>query len=327
MAWDETSIPNLTGKVILVTGGNSGIGFETVKQLVLHGAKVYIGARSESRAKQAIRDILSENPSVPKELLEWLPLDLALLPDVIKAANLFSTTEKRLDILINNAAISSDEYVTTNEGFEQSLGVKMLVSSHLGHFIFTIKLLPLLKATADLPGSDVRIVNVSSLAEKFASSSNNFATVKDLKDPGATNPNDYTSRKAVFKRYGNSKLANVLFTKELQNQLTQQNSNIIAITLDPGPVATESGMGIFPGLLKPVLKMVMKSPAKGALTQLFCATATEVAKEADRYKGQFLNGPGKIAQGSERSRNKELAQSFWKLSEEVLKGVESTNNI
>lgn len=85
---------------------SSGIGFETVKQLVLHGAKVYIGARSESRAKQAISDILSENPSVPKELLEWLPLDLALLPDVIKAANLFSTTEKRLDILSEVASIS-----------------------------------------------------------------------------------------------------------------------------------------------------------------------------------------------------------------------------
>ncbi|EHK48753.1 hypothetical protein TRIATDRAFT_191627 [Trichoderma atroviride IMI 206040] len=299
MAWDETSIPNLTGKVILVTGGNSGIGFETVKQLVLHGAKVYIGARSESRAKQAISDILSENPSIPKELLEWLPLDLSSLPNVIKAANLFSTTETRLDILINNAGISSDEYVTTKEGFEQSLG-----------------------ATADVPGSDVRIVNVSSLAEKFASSSNNFTTVKDFSDPGATNPNDYTSRKAVFKRYGISKLANILFTKELQNQLTQQNSRIIAITLDPGPVATDGGMGVFPGLLKPVLKLVMKSPAKGALTQLFCATAPEVAREAARYRGQFLNGPGKIAQSSERSRNKELAQSLWKISEEVLKGVD-----
>lgn len=163
---------------------------------------------------------------------------------------------------------------------------------------------------------------MSSLAEKFASSSNNFATVKDLSDPGTTNPNDYTSRRTVFKRYGTSKLANVLFTRELQNQLTQENSRIIAITLDPGPVATDGGMGVFPGLLKPVLKLVMKTPAKGALTQLFCATATEVAKEADRYKGQFLSGPGKIAQGSERSRNKELARSLWKISEQVLEGVE-----
>lgn len=74
---------------------------------MLHGAKVYVGARSESRAKQAISDILSENPSVPKELLEWLPLDLSSLPDVIKAANLFSTTETRLDILSKLRLISS----------------------------------------------------------------------------------------------------------------------------------------------------------------------------------------------------------------------------
>lgn len=160
------------------------------------------------------------------------------------------------------------------------------------------------------------------MAEKFASSSNNFATVKDFSDAGTTNPNDYTSRRVVFKRYGTSKVANILFTRELQNQLTQENSRIIALSLDPGSVATDSGMGVFPGLLKPVLKLVMKSPAKGALTQLFCATAPDVAKEADRYRGQFLNGPGKISQGSERSRNKELAQSLWKISEKVLEGVD-----
>lgn len=160
------------------------------------------------------------------------------------------------------------------------------------------------------------------MAEKFASSSNNFTTLEDLRDPGATNPNDYASRKAVFRRYGASKLANALFTRELQNQLTQQNTKIIALTLDPGPVATDGGMGVFPGLLKPVLKLVMKSPAKGALTQLYCATALEIAKDTERYKGQFLNGPGKIVQASERSRSKELARSLWKISEEVLAGVD-----
>lgn len=160
------------------------------------------------------------------------------------------------------------------------------------------------------------------MAEKFASSSNNFATIKDFSDPGAANPSDYTSRKAVFKRYGTSKLANALFTRELQGHLTEQGYRIIALTLDPGPVATDGGMGVFPGLLKPVLKLVMKSPAKGALTPLFCATALEVAKEFDRYKGQFLNAPGKIVQASERTRNKELARSLWKVSEQILEGVE-----
>jgi NAD(P)-dependent dehydrogenase (short-subunit alcohol dehydrogenase family) len=156
------------------------------------------------------------------------------------------------------------------------------------------------------------------VAEKFAPNTNNFTTVKDFSDPGAASPSDYTSRKATFRRYGASKLANILFTRELQNQLTQEGAKIIALTLNPGPVATDSGMGIFPGLLKPVLKLVMKSPAKGALTQLYCATALEVAKQSERYKGQFLNGPGKIAPASERSRSTELAQSLWRITEKAL---------
>ncbi|RFU77474.1 short-chain dehydrogenase [Trichoderma arundinaceum] len=316
MAWNESSIPDLAGKVMLVTGGNSGIGFETVKQLALHGAKVYVGARSESRAKQAIDSILSEHHSIPKERIIWLPLDLSSLSNVIEAAKLFSSTENRLDVLINNAGIATEDFTTTKEGFEQTIAV-----NHLGHFALTTRLLPLLKSTAAEPKSDVRVVTVSSRAEKFAPDGNTFTTLKDLKDPGATSPSDYTSRKAVFKRYGTSKLANILFTRELQNRLTQEGANVIALTLDPGPVATDSGMGIFPNLVKPVLKMVMKSPAKGALTQLYCATATEVVKEPERYKGQLLNGPGKIDPASEKSRSKKLARSLWQITAKALEGA------
>ncbi|KAK0756603.1 hypothetical protein N5P37_010757 [Trichoderma harzianum] len=275
------------------------LGLETVKQLALHGAKVYVGARSESRAKQAINEILSQHPSIPKERMEWLPLDLENLQNVIEAAKILSTTESRLDVL----GIGPETFITTKEGLEQTIGV-----NHVGHFFLTKSLLPLLKATAKVPGSDVRIVTVSSVAETFAPKSNNFTSIKDLKDPGAANPNDYTSRKATFNATA----------PELQNKLTQEDANITALTLDPGPVSTESGMGIFPGVLKPVLKLVMKSVAKGALKQLFCATAVEVAKNPDRYKGQFLNGPDKIDQPSDKARNRELARSLWRITEEAL---------
>ncbi|KAL7932824.1 NAD(P)-binding protein [Trichoderma chlorosporum] len=314
--WNDVSIPNLAGKVALVTGGNSGIGLQTVKQLALHGAKVYLGARSEARAKEAIDSILSENKAINKDNIIWLPLDLSKLSNIVEATQLLSSWENRLDILINNAGIAAEDFTTTAEGFESTIAV-----NHIGHFVLVTRLLPLLKATASLPSSDVRVVTISSSAEKFAPKYNNFATVKDLSDPGTTNPNDHAARMTVFARYGASKLANILFTKELQRRLDQENVKIIVLALDPGPVATDGGMGVFPGFLKPVLKLVMKSPEKGALTQLFCATAKEVASEPETYKGKFLSAPGKITSGSERSRNGELAQSLWRITEEALKSA------
>ncbi|EHK17827.1 uncharacterized protein TRIVIDRAFT_44846 [Trichoderma virens Gv29-8] len=312
--WSDTAIPDLAGKVALVTGGNAGIGLQTVKQLALHGAKVYLGARSESRAKQAIDSILSEYQTINKEHIIWLPLDLSKPSNIVEAARLLSSWENRLDILINNAGIAAEDFTTTAEGFEFTIAV-----NHIGHFVLTTNLLPLLKETASQVGSDVRVVTISSSAERFAPKHNVFATAKDLCDPGTTNPNDYTSRKTVFSRYGASKLANILFTRELQRRLDQEEVKIIALTLDPGPVATDGGMGVFPGFLKPVLKLVMKSPEKGALNQLFCATAKEVANEPHTYKGKFLSAPGKINPGSERSRNSELAQSLWRITEEALR--------
>lgn len=144
---------------------------------------------------------------------------------------------------------------------------------------------------------------------------------QDLNNAGTTDPRDYSSRKAIFRRYGTSKLANILFNRELQNRLDKEGTRITALTLDPGPVATEGGLGVFPGLMKPILKILMKGPEKGALTPLFCATASEVTMERERYKGQFLNAPGKIVNTSERSRDKKLAESLWRTTEEILESA------
>ncbi|EGR51021.1 uncharacterized protein TRIREDRAFT_104059 [Trichoderma reesei QM6a] len=286
--WSEASIPDLTGRVALVTGGNAGMGFQTVKQLAIHGAKVYLGARSESRAKQAIDSILSENQSITKDRLVWLPLDLSNLSDIVEAAQLLSSWEKRLDILINNAGVAADDFTRTADGFELTIAVKRVTMP---------------PATASTTGSDVRIVTISSVAEKFAPRHNTFATTKDLSDPGTADPNDYTSRKTVFSRYGASKLANLLFTRELQRRLDEEDANIMALAVDPGPVATDGGMG------------------KGALTQLYCATAKEVANEPKNYKGRLLTAPGKTNTGSDRSRDSELARSLWRITEEALRIV------
>jgi hypothetical protein len=100
--------------------------------------------------------------------------------------------------------------------------------------------------------------------------------------------------------------------------LDQDGVNKTALTLDPGPVATEGGMGIFPFFLKPIMWLLMKSPAKGALTQLYCATAKDIVEKREQYKGQFITAPGKVSLGSERSRDKQLAQSLWRITEESL---------
>jgi NAD(P)-dependent dehydrogenase (short-subunit alcohol dehydrogenase family) len=123
---------------------------------------------------------------------------------------------------------------------------------------------------------------------------------------------------ATFKRYGTSKLANALFTRELQRRLDDEGASITALTLDPGPVSTDGGLGIFPFFLKPFMWMIMKDPKKGALTQLYCATATEVSAQRDKFKGQFLNSPGVIFPASDRSRDTKLAQSLWRITKEAL---------
>ncbi|TFY76492.1 hypothetical protein EWM64_g7520 [Hericium alpestre] len=150
-------IPDLTGKVILVTGANAGIGLQTSEQLAIHGAKVYLACRTESKAKAAIAGIEDRTPSLKGQgRLMWLPLDLSSMRSSKKAAEEFLSKEKRLDILINNAGRLADDYVLSPEGVELSVAV-----NHLGHFVLTTALLPLLKETARRPDADVRIIVVN----------------------------------------------------------------------------------------------------------------------------------------------------------------------
>ncbi|TFY79516.1 hypothetical protein EWM64_g4499 [Hericium alpestre] len=152
----KRDIPDLTGKVVIVTGANAGIGAQTVEQLAQHGAKVYLACRTESKARAAIADIEKANPALKgQDRLVWLPLDLSSLHSAKAAAEEFLTKEKRLNLLINNAGRLTAEYVLTSEGIEESVAV-----NHLGHLVFTTTLLPLMKETAKEKGSDVRIVNV-----------------------------------------------------------------------------------------------------------------------------------------------------------------------
>ncbi|KAG8892115.1 hypothetical protein FRB99_002941, partial [Tulasnella sp. 403] len=171
----EGETPDLTGKVALVTGGNSGIGYESVKHLAKHGAKVYLAARSEERATAAIQK-LREEGALQKGSVEFLKVDLASLRDVRRAADELVKKEQHLHILINNAGLLAKlDRTLTDEGIVETLAV-----NHFGHFLLTTSLLPLLKSTSREDGSDVRIVNMASEAYKFPPAVNKIDSLDSL---------------------------------------------------------------------------------------------------------------------------------------------------
>ena len=159
--WTFDKLPDLTGRVAVVTGGNTGIGKSTCRVLSEHGAKVYVAARTPSRAQGAIDEIKSV---VPKADIHFLQLDLQSFQSVKDAAASFKSQEKRLDILVNNAGIMANPYEETKDGNESQFQ-----TNYLSHFLFTRELLPVLQETAKKqPEGTVRIVNLSSTGHNFA---------------------------------------------------------------------------------------------------------------------------------------------------------------
>ncbi|KAL4242399.1 NAD(P)-binding domain superfamily protein [Abortiporus biennis] len=152
-----TNIPDLNGKVILLTGGNANLGLHTIKHLARHGAKVYMGARSETRAKEAIEQLKAEGLGPGNGEVVWLKLDLSDPHKAKKGAEELLGLENRLDVLIHNAAMLQQPYA---KSFEDIQDVMMI--NHISPFIVTQTLLPLLRKTAEEPNSDVRVISVTS---------------------------------------------------------------------------------------------------------------------------------------------------------------------
>ncbi|KAJ6013216.1 retinol dehydrogenase [Penicillium herquei] len=174
----SSSIPDLSGKVAVVTGGHTGLGFGTSIELAKHGARVYIAGRSLSKAKQAKNDILKEFPSAD---IHFLYLDLADLDSVRRAADEFTQHESTLHMLVNNAGVMCVPYQETKDGFEMQFAV-----NYLGHFLLTKLLLPtLVRSTKSVPEGTIRIVNVSSDGhEKLAPKKGIIFSDINMKDGG-----------------------------------------------------------------------------------------------------------------------------------------------
>ncbi|KAJ3742980.1 hypothetical protein DFH05DRAFT_1498829 [Lentinula detonsa] len=308
--WDVSSIPDLSGRVAIVTGGNTGLGYITVRELARKGARVYMLSRTESRALTAIEKIKGElGPDLQPEIL-YINFDLLSLKSAKKAAEEFIQREGRLDVLVNNAGIMATPYELSPDGIE------IQACNGTGHFALTVTLLPLLKETAAMPDSHVRIVNVTSNGYLAA-----HTTTPDFSSLEGLNQKTWST----WVRYGLSKLTNILFTNELQKRLAESGTtNIYCLSIHPGVVATELARGpqqSWP-ILAPmwvIISMLLMTPDQGALTQLYAATSPEVEekdlKAALLFPVAQLKGKTSIAE----DKDGKLGGDFWALCEALMR--------
>ncbi|MEM9730781.1 MAG: SDR family NAD(P)-dependent oxidoreductase [Myxococcota bacterium] len=289
-SWNAEQLPNQSGRVAIVTGANSGIGFETARVLANKGATVVMACRNLSKANPKAEEIRASHPSGTVEVMQ---LDLSDLDSVKQFAEKFRESHTRLDLLINNAGIMVPPYGKTAQGFETQIGV-----NHLGHFALTGQLLDLVVST---PGS--RIVTVSSVAHYFGKI--------DFSDLNWDN--GYKAQAA----YGQSKLANLLFTYELQRRLAAAGKDTLAVAAHPG--WTETNLQDHAGAVKFLNRFFAQEPLMGALPTLYAATETKV-RGAEYYGPNGLlemNGPPKKVRSNRRSHDTSVAKRLWDVSEEL----------
>ncbi|KAM5535833.1 hypothetical protein V8D89_010451 [Ganoderma adspersum] len=263
-AFSVDQIPDLTGRVAIVTGGNTGIGKETIKALLQHNAKVYLAARSKEKADAAIAEL---NAATGKEAL-FLELDLASLASVKKAAEDFLSKEQELHILFNNAGVMFPPIAqVTADGYDLQFGTNVL-----GHHYFTRLLLPaLLAGKESSPDHHARIITTSS-----ASSYLDPLYWDTFRDGPARR------QKATHTMYNQSKLANVIVARETARRYGQQG--IISISLNPGNIQSDLQRHL-PSIIQKVANLLILYPTPyGALTQLWAGTMPE----AVNFNGEFL---------------------------------------
>ena len=288
MSWSEDDIPDLSHRVAVVTGANSGIGFETARALAAKGARVILGCRSRTKGPQAAHRI---REVVPDADVHFISLDLASLAGVGMFAKEVGVEVDRIDILCNNAGVMMPPLDYTKDGFELQFGI-----NHLGHFALTAHLLPLLSAT---PGA--RVVTVSSLMHLVGRI--DFGDLSAMKSYNAT------------LAYGQSKVANLLFMRELARRLENARVDVISAAAHPGSTRTE--LQRHSDLMQLAVRFFAQHAAAGALPTLYAATAPGV-RAGDYFGPMFgIVGPPARARSSPYSRDKEVAGRLWEVSEDL----------
>lgn len=298
--WTVADIPDLTGRTIIITGANSGLGFEAALALAGAGAQVVLACRDQSKGRAAEEQIRARHPRAQTALV---PLDLSSLADVRRAAAAILDAYPRLDVLMNNAGVMALPYRQTADGFEMQFG-----TNHLGHFALTGLLLDRLRAT---PGA--RVVTVSSGAHRMGKIR--------FDDP------QWASGYRKWPAYGQSKLANLLFAYELQRRLAAAGADTVSVAAHPGYAATNLqaagprmvGSSALERLMEIGNSLFAQSAAMGALPQLYAAVAPEV--RGGDYIGPDglgeLWGHPRPVTSNRRSRDHESARRLWALSEQL----------
>jgi NAD(P)-dependent dehydrogenase (short-subunit alcohol dehydrogenase family) len=288
--WTTDDIPDQTGRVAIITGANTGIGFETAAALATKNATVVMACRNRRKAENAIKRI---HEATPDARLEFIELDLASLASVERFAAAFRAGHERLDLLINNAGVMVPPLGDTEDGFELQFGC-----NHLGHFALTGRLLDLLEAT---PAS--RIVTVSSMAHRRGK--------MDFDNLNAENGYD------KMPAYGQSKLANLLFTFELQRRLETAGSSVVATAAHPGWTGTD--LQRHSALIRFLNNFFAQTPPMGALPTLRAA-ADPQAQGGDYFgpKGFYEMRGYPVKVGTTPAAKNELdARRLWDVSEKL----------
>lgn len=274
----------MSGKVVIVTGANSGIGYATALELARRGARVILGCRDDEKGKAAVASIVkvTKNKSV-----RYIYLDLSSLSSVRKFVDEFKNTEAKLDVLVNNAGASGMGKKMTEDGIIRDMQV-----NHFGPFLLTVLLTPML-----IKSAPSRVIIVSSMLHKFG-------TIKEINKEG---------RYGYFKAYCNSKLCNVLFSNELAKRL--EGTGVDVNSLHPGQVNTSLYKATLLEKLRTlILYTFFKSPEEGAQTSLYLA----VSDDCDQVTGRYFADCTESTM-SWKAEDRTMAAELWAMSEELVK--------
>lgn len=295
MSWTLEDVPDLSGRIMIVTGANSGLGFETTRELSHRGAKVVMACRNPQKAKAAKHQIQEKLPDADLEIMH---LDVSSLQSVADFAEKFKGKYDRLDVLVNNAGIMAAPYSKSADGFENHFA-----TNYLGHFALTGRLFDLLEAT---PGA--RVVNVSSLAY-FLGNRIDFTNLT------------YENRKKYHRwvAYGRSKMEMLLFAYEMQRRLSTAGRSTIAVAAHPGIARTnimpaQAGNAVTRELLRR-FSYVLKPTIYGAMPLI------RAAVDENASGGEYF-GPGKkkmpeVVRSNKASHDLNTAKKLWEASEKL----------